>query len=31
MALWGTTVTADESKPKWTTVSKKKAVFCNPK
>ena len=28
MALWGTTVTADESKPKWLTDAQKKEVFA---
>ena len=28
MALWGTTVTADESKPKWLTAEQKKTVFA---
>ena len=28
MALWGTTVTADESKPKWLTAAQKKEAFA---
>ena len=28
MALWGTTVTTDESKPKWLTAEQKKTVFA---
>ena len=28
MALWGTTVTADESKPKWLTDAQKKEVYA---
>jgi len=28
MALWGTTVTADESKPKWLTAAQKKEVYA---
>ena len=28
MALWGTTVTTDESKPKWLTAAQKKEVYA---